>query len=1414
MGWTNAYVKSFLPRKRAQNCKTFPFVAHPQNSCPAGELLENFSLKTEIFQCRQIPVERRNAGRWEWIFKCIYVFKYIYLWGAPWPFCLSCLPRFPSSSFTNHLESPSAISARSSTCLGSWWLGIGVGLLLSFPLAGKAQVAVSSLQSRPPSFGEVCFEDFYLHLPWPEEAQLRKLLLPAEGVPSRMEPTHWHGQRCYRLTGLWRLVPPWQPGSAVGFWLVETENRPIQIHLWAGQKGATFQYCSNFHQTWAAFTTRRTGTQPQPDSLEFWTTDQGRYRRTGIGSLTLYWQDGRLILARGDLPLISLPFPDPPQELYLHTRALVRGIRMLRVADGPPKETWPVDRSLVPSPPILIDLPRLAWQIGLQERVRFRVLEDGTVEWWAEARSGDVQTMASVVPAGMYQWTFQVDTPQPGTGILWANARGEVQARLSFFRDRTTGRTTFALVPGWHREIDRQYDPRRPIPWIEGPRWFRLVHGAGVVKLFTSPDGRLWTQTEPEELRIPEPLTQIGLFCWDGPQPRYVRLRRLSVQRLELLESLVPGELLQKVAQTVQTMDPNAADSPWKAANLQEWEKRILACRPLEIRPEQWKRAWMVYILGVGPIPGWGPQLLYPLVQQAMEQAHSLEEGLRFLEEVALFFPAASDWQAAERWAGCYDRLARRAEDFGTGGVYPLLWRSFVLAPFWPQRDWPPVLERLVWYELIRAMSADRLAEAADLCQRLRFRCRPEWLYHRQVPWNPQTEHLIRLVEQRCARRRLPVAPDRPLLEQIDDRPLLLEQWAREAYNVKTEWEAALANGQLREACVVLQGVTRAALEGLLPDGQDPQLLLSLRAVAAQAMEQSAELRRVMQEEFGPRAQIRLQQAIEAGNPEDVQMITIQFAGTKAALQAHRWLGDRALAAGRFAQAAGHYRQALQQADPQESDQFRARLQLALALQGKAVSNKPLPGQPSQLLLFGGSAGQMEAGVRAVKNFSQLLEDLVRVRSAWQSSTPAGGSNRCPPAPTGQTEPLQVRQVLVAEGGSKKPDFVSAGELDWAGRETSALLADPMLIITSRCEHLAFDLSAGRTLWRHWRHLPSAARPWPLLATPPVGIKDMVLLRRAIDGIHELAALDRLSGRLLWSTAGDDYIASDPLWADQAIWVFTVRTIEGQKNILSLLRLDPGTGRIHRRFPLLEFRSHSEPVVWCQAAVQDDRIVATAAGVVFCCDLCGRLAWVRRQTWLPPPGRGMYEARCWLVQKPSPPILQDRWVYATQPAVWNIECIDLQTGRLQWRSCLSELVGLVGLLEGKLIAMTTEGLVAFDAKNGRVLWRHETPGRQEAVLCGPPGGLVYARLNPPADPNRQQPKVLLVWLDLEQGIPLGEYPVDLPAESKPLVSPLVSDGRRLWLFFGKADNSASRTVFEVLLRSETARKDTSNPSGK
>ena len=313
----------------------------------------------------------------------------------------------------------------------------------------------------------------------------------------------------------------------------------------------------------------------------------------------------------------------------------------------------------------------------------------------------------------------------------------------------------------------------------------------------------------------------------------------------------------------------------------------------------------------------------------------------------------------------------------------------------------------------------------------------------------------------------------------------------------------------------------------------------------------------------------------------------------------------------------------------------------------------------------------------------------------------------------------------------------------------------------------------------------------------PVPGLGRVFIRRQAQVKPELACLDPADGRLLWSSTASDYVASDALCVGRAVCALSVDRTEGQKVTVLLTRLDPASGRPLRQAPLVEFRDFLDRLVPCQAVVADDKILATVGGTVLCCELPGRVRWLRRGVWIAPRGRSLNDWRPWLVQVHTPPLVAGDRVYVTQPGTWCVECLDLQTGRLVWRTTLSDLAGLAGLVQDRLIARTDRGLLALDPQSGVVLWRHEADQMLEALLCGPPGGILFAQRQPSKDPGRKEPQVALVWLDPATGLVKGQSILETPRHAKPLLGPLVADGKRLWALFGVADDTARREVLEL-----------------
>src|SRR5690606_25624306 len=91
-----------------------------------------------------------------------------------------------------------------------------------------------------------------------------------------------------------------------------------------------------------------------------------------------------------------------------------------------------------------------------------------------------------------------------------------------------------------------------------------------------------------------------------------------------------------------------------------------------------------------------------------------------------------------------------------------------------------------------------------------------------------------------------------------------------------------------------------------------------------------------MRQEYGPVGSLRVQEAFSEGDHSAIAAATVQFYGTRAAADAHLWLGDRAFSSGDFAQALQHYRLAEENAAGELSHEVRARSRLVYAMLGQS----------------------------------------------------------------------------------------------------------------------------------------------------------------------------------------------------------------------------------------------------------------------------------------------------------------------------------------------------------------------------------------------------------------------------------------------------------------------------------------------
>ncbi|MBN2473234.1 MAG: PQQ-binding-like beta-propeller repeat protein [Pirellulales bacterium] len=1254
-------------------------------------------------------------------------------------------------------------------------------------------VATAQEMPQPPPFEEVCFGEFDDRQPYPAPAELERLLAQVAGQPYGISQTIRHLQtgdrRISFISGVFRLQTPWNAQTTLRLSLIDPGL--FQLHFWRGRHGVTLRYCPAAVNTWGAYGTTRTDAQPQPSTFAVWALDAGRYRRAGLGTVEVRYCQGRLVLTRGDLPLLSVPLDGLPTEVYLQGEALVRGISVYPSTGGPP----PPDPN-----PVVLQLPapaEAAWETKLPEGTRFEKLPDGAVRLSADADTGAAQAGHRLAEPGVYEYRFELDKPEVGTGVFLGDRDGRQLARLAFYRDTTTGRTTFAYLGPNQQATELAFDFQRAmVPYAGERQWLRLTLGGGVMKCWTSGDGLHYSQAIWSPLAVKGAVGQVGLYCIATDAHRSIGLRSLEVRRLAALAALAPEAIQRRVGAL--------AD----AATVAQWDDRVAQSQPADVAADVWRRACILRTLAGNPHGSLGAELIHGLLDDVLAEGSAtkanlvegdltddrvLQSRLQLLREAAVLTDSL-DAQSAVPFRRHYEQLAMRLADAGHPDPVGVIASAVMRAPLWNferQNAWP---DRLLRHELLACLAEDRLGRVAALLDSTAYWTLPERLEGGRLPWGEEVRHLMDWAALQLDRKGPAAPPGEASALPPTWRDSLIRRVDKEAYNVLVEFRASLQDGAYREACQAISTSVDSRLLGVLPDMDDRRLLVSMPTAVTLAMRRTPALRRAMQEHFAELGALRLNKALGAGDVAAAEAVAVQFPGTPAAVEAHAWLGDRRLSAGRIAEAAGRYRQALQDAPETRREALSARLRLAGAMLGQRV------GRPA--------TAAVEIGDRQVTadEFERIVEELRQANSAGGPSGNAepGSTDSMGHAPLLENCPpvCKLRSLGEIEGnGVQRPADASRQHRDWGARQVAAVVAGRQMIVHNGVELAAFDLTAGRRQWLRWQPASDEISRWPAVPMRPIVTKDRIFVRRWTFEGPGLACFERRDGRPIWSKKPGDYVACDPLLVGRDLFALTVAGDEGLKLSLSLAELDAWTGLLRRETLLAEFDDACEGRLACQAAAAEGKIVATAAGYLVCCDLSGRVSWIRQQIRVPPPSTRRGKTSTWTLRRHEPPRIREGRVYATQPDVWGIECLDLQTGAILWRKAVPEMSGLVRCAASRLIVETTTGVLAKDLASGETLWRHHAgPERLEALLCDEGVPIVYARAD--GGGRGQSARIALVCLDPGSGRVCGESVVDAAEHQRPGFGPLVVGDGRIWGLLAAADNPAHREIVELIRSTE------------
>ncbi|MBW3599657.1 MAG: hypothetical protein KY475_20600, partial [Planctomycetes bacterium] len=454
----------------------------------------------------------------------------------------------------------------------------------------------------PADFYEVCFRPFDTARTTPSKDDLAEWLTPMNAHASIGEQRTSVGN-CGAVNGLLRLTPPLTEDAALRFSLEDYDR--LKIHAFNGDRGATLIFYQGMNFGWAAYNTTRQPGAAQPDTYVLAGTDGGRNGRTEIrhgGPYELRFRQDRLILSRGDVPIVSAPLEGPPAEVYFDGKAAFLGLAMVKTTPPPfpQPDIAPAGEPLQPA--------QLDWKLSLADGAEFKKLPGGDVELTADNTERRGFVVAPLPGEGLREIVLQLGDVSPGMAVfLGRGEEGRPFEIVKFLRDQPTGRLCLALH-GDDDAFERRFHPvdERMVPFVPERPWLKLLFGCGILRCWLSADGAHWA--EPfHDLRsgLPGDVTHLGLHvAAKRPGCRLV-LKSVRARPLAAIPSLA-GETLLREAPAWPLLD-----------NYGEWLDRAIAAQPFDADADAWRRACAVKTLAAGCSRSLGESLVNALVDDA-----------------------------------------------------------------------------------------------------------------------------------------------------------------------------------------------------------------------------------------------------------------------------------------------------------------------------------------------------------------------------------------------------------------------------------------------------------------------------------------------------------------------------------------------------------------------------------------------------------------------------------------------------------------------------------------------------------------------------------------------------------------------------------------------------------------------------
>ncbi len=740
-----------------------------------------------------------------------------------------------------------------------------------------------------------------------------------------------------------------------------------------------------------------------------------------------------------------------------------------------------------------------------------------------------------------------------------------------------------------------------------------------------------------------------------------------------------------------------------------------------------------------------------------------------------------------------YHKLGLAAFEAAGQRPYSFVRHALMTAPLASRHNFRVDHSESIRVELIQLLYGSRWQEALEFCRKLRF-----FQQHAQSPLVDWAETI--------ARRELPRLPSSTygVSRKPDWEHPLEEELSKDAYNILAELHAILESDAMDDAARMITSIDPMTLSGVAPYGNDRQLLVSLAAASRLAVRDYPKLKALIDERFGPLAELRVRQAIAAGEVSAVRLAAVQFEATQAAAEAHVWLGDRALSSGWFARALADYERASKTAAASLRRSIADRMRLAGAMLGKEV------GEPAEGVVVLGEL-KMPA-----EEFESLVAEMIARNVGSASSLVTfldrAAAGKAVPAPTAfETHFRSKLDGLVGEQPTTEVvPHVRRYGVHWADRQIATMVERDLVYVSNRFQVAVYDLKDGQRKWQSARPTGTMrrAQEWALMPMRPLVTQERIVARLLYGTGPNLFCLDRDTGQIVWSTAfsAAESLISDPVLVQNQLVALTLLDTGQRESVLRLSAFSIQTGEILEQHELLRLRDSWAARRYCAVVPLDQSIVAALGGVVISVDLNGEVQWMRRQVVMPPQ-----EEPQWVTQYFEPPLLDGGRLFVAQPGVRDIQCLDPDTGSRIWSVVIADIQRLVGIAENVVVVQTEQGFRGLDKANGKTLWTYDAENLLVAQLCSAKGGILFGQRQPVGGTTTLRPR--LVWLDVKSGNATAYTELSGLDDVDPRLGPLVAHEDRLWTFFGRGHDDPNRDLVELVPAGEATQYSASAAIG-